>query len=135
MVNEKGSEEEVKKGGQMDAKKLSERWQERSQEISSRVATWRVEHPRATMAEIEQAVEEQISLLRAQMIQEAAQASTASEGKTESEQPLPCPECGRQMQRRGRRQRHLQTQRDREVILTRAYLSCPHCGYGFFPPR
>lgn len=44
----------------MDAKKLSESWQERSQEISTQVAMWRVEHPTATLAEIGQAVDEQV---------------------------------------------------------------------------
>jgi DNA-binding transcriptional regulator WhiA len=45
----------------MDAKTMSERWQERSREISTQVAQWRVEHPTATLAEIEQAVDEQVS--------------------------------------------------------------------------
>jgi len=118
----------------MDAKKLSERWQERSQEMSQQVAHWRVEHPTATLAEIERAVDEQISSLRAQIIQDAAQASCASEGRTLAEEPRTCPECAGPMQARGRHQRHLQTQGGREVILTRRYLSCRQCGYSFFPP-
>ena len=69
----------------MDAKKLSESWQEQSQEMSTRIARWRVEHPTATLAEIEQAVDEQISGLRAQIIQIAAQVSTATEGRTPTE--------------------------------------------------
>jgi DNA-directed RNA polymerase subunit RPC12/RpoP len=119
----------------MDAKTLSESWQKRSQEISSQVAQWRVDHPTATLAEIEQAVDEQMTSLRAQMIQEAAQASSASEGRTPAEEPRTCPECGGRMQARGRHQRHLQTQGGREVILNRRYLNCPQCGYSFFPPR
>ncbi len=118
----------------MDAKKLSENWQEKSQEISTQVAVWRREHPTATLAQIEQTVDEQLSSLRTQMIQEAAQISTAAEGKTPLEEPRDCPECGSRMQARGRHRRHLQAQGGREVILTRRYLTCPHCGYSFFPP-
>jgi hypothetical protein len=119
----------------MDAKTMSERWQERSREISTQVAQWRVEHPTATLAEIEQAVDEQVSSLRAQMIEEAAQASLAAEGRMPSQEPSTCPECGNRMQARGRQKRRLQTQGGREIVLTRRSLNCPHCGYSFFPPR
>jgi len=51
-----------------------------------------VAHPKATLAEIEQAVDEQITRLRAQMIEQAAQASAAA--TSEVNQRLVCEQCG-----------------------------------------
>jgi hypothetical protein len=39
------------------------------------------------------------------------------------------------MQARGKHRRRLQTQGSQQVTVTRQYLSCPGCGYSFFPPR
>ncbi|GAC1638442.1 MAG: hypothetical protein NVS4B11_40080 [Ktedonobacteraceae bacterium] len=56
----------------MEAEDQNRKWQEQSQPIFAHIAQWRKEHPHATMAEIEQAVDEQMQVLRAQVVQDAA---------------------------------------------------------------
>ena len=66
----------------MQPEDLQKRWEEQGEEIFAAVAHWRVAHPKATLAEIEHAVDEQMNRLRARMIEQAAQASAAAEGET-----------------------------------------------------
>jgi hypothetical protein len=105
-------------------------WQEEGKSAFEAIAQWRTAHPHATMAEIEQAIDEQLYRLRAHLIEETAQAGEASEASD----PPRCEQCGRVLQARGKRKRTLRTHGDQPVELERTYLSCPHCGGGFFPP-
>jgi NADH pyrophosphatase NudC (nudix superfamily) len=118
----------------MNAEKMSQQWQQNSQQASQAIAHWRAAHPEATLAEIEVAVDEQMNQLRARMIEEVAQASPLEQADGE-QQARKCPQCGERMQARGKHQRCLQTQGGQQVRLTRQYLSCAGCGYSFFPPR
>ncbi len=111
----------------MQAEEMRQLWQARSEEAFGEVARWREAHPKATLAQIEQMIDDRLSGLRAQMIEDVAQASSP-------EQSRRCPQCGASLQGRGHHQRVLQTQGGQEVNLSRQYLSCPHCGYSFFPP-
>ncbi len=119
----------------METEEQSGKWHEQSQPIFAHIAQWRQDHPHATMAEIEQAVDEQMQRLRAQVVQDAAQNSPLREGieTTGSDKPR-CPDCKVRLQARGKRERHLQTHGGHIVSLKRTYLSCPRCGYGLFPP-
>jgi NADH pyrophosphatase NudC (nudix superfamily) len=117
----------------MNPEELLQQWQNKSQETVMAMREWRQAHPRATLAEIEQAVDEQITQLRASMIEEVAQASPSEQTEKEKSGQR-CPQCGERMQARGKRQRKLQTQGGSTVTLTRQYHSCPFCGYSFFPP-
>jgi hypothetical protein len=58
----------------MNPEELLQQWQNKSQETVMVMQAWRQAHPKATLAEIEQAVDEQITQLRASMIEEVAQA-------------------------------------------------------------
>ncbi len=49
----------------MDAHALQKRWEEQGATIFAEIATWRAAHPKATLAEIEQAVDEQMNRLLA----------------------------------------------------------------------
>lgn len=118
----------------MNAEEMSQQWQQSSQQASQAIAHWRVAHPEATLAEIEAAVDEQMNRLRARMIEEVAQASPLEQEES-GRQSRKCPQCGERMQARGKHQRGLQTQGGQQVRLKRQYLSCPACGYSFFPPR
>jgi DNA-binding transcriptional regulator WhiA len=46
---------------------LADSWQTLAAEALSSMADWRVQHPRATLREIETAVDERLSALRARM--------------------------------------------------------------------
>ena len=118
----------------MNAEEMSQQWQQNSQQASQAIVQWRQTHPQATLAEIEAAVDEQMNRLRARMIEEVAQASPREQAESEHAART-CPQCGEHMQARGKHQRRLQTQGGQQVTLTRQYLSCPGCGYSFFPPR
>ncbi|GHO44962.1 hypothetical protein [Ktedonospora formicarum] len=111
-----------------------QQWEQRSQQVAKSMQEWRLAHPQATLADIEEAVDQQMNELRARMIEDLAQANQADQGTGRSK-PVACPECGKRMQVRGKRERRLQTQGGQEVTLIREYQSCPHCGYSFFPPR
>ncbi len=96
---------------------------------------WRKEHPKATWAEIEAAVDERMNQLRAQLLQEVVQM-----GETEAWNQLPpeerprCATCGKLLLVRGEQTRWIQTTGGEAVKLTRTYGTCPACGVGFFPP-
>ena len=83
----------------MQPEDLQERWKEQGEEVFAEVAQWRAAHRQATLAEIEQVVDEQINRLRARMIEQAAQASAAAE--SEASQGLVCEQCAAPLQARG----------------------------------
>lgn len=95
---------------------------------------WRKKHPKATWAEIEAAVDEQINQLRAQLIQDLVQMGESEDWSQLPEEERPkCPTCGTALWARGEQTRYLQTTGGEAVKLTRTYGTCPTCGVGFFP--
>ena len=100
------------------------------------MAQWRREHPRATLTEIEDALDGRMGTLRAEMLADAALASGAAKfaGKPASERPK-CPECGGALLSRGVAERILTTTGGRDIRLRRSYAQCPQCGLELFPPR
>lgn len=110
-------------------------WRALSDEVLSGMKEWRLAHPRATLREIEAALDERLIRLRARLLADAALASTAAEWKTGTGEPVPvCPTCGTPLQARGAHGRDLQTQGGQTVSLSRDYGVCPTCGGGLFPP-
>jgi len=111
-------------------------WVSLSQEVLIGIKEWRMQHPHATLKEIEVAIDERLAVLRARMIADAALASAAAswEGEAAAEQPR-CPQCGAKLKPRGvQAERSLQTHGGQEVKLVREYGICPMCGAEFFPP-
>ena len=112
------------------------RWQGESQEMLTGMKEWRLQHPHATLKEIEMALDERWRHLRARMLEDAALASAAADWEEEvaEEQPC-CPECGAKLKARGvQATRHLQTHGGQEIVLQREYGVCPGCGAELFPP-
>ena len=71
---------------------------------------WRKEHPKATWAEIEAAVDERINQLRAQMIQDVVQMGKTEDWSQQPEEERPrCATCGKPLSARGEQTRFLQT--------------------------
>lgn len=111
-------------------------WDPHWAETKGSVAQWRREHPRATMREIEEAVDQQIDGLRARMLQDVAMESGAAQFAHASARDRPqCQGCGRPLVSRGARERTLTPTGGREVRLRRAYGQCQGCGLELFPPR
>jgi predicted RNA-binding Zn-ribbon protein involved in translation (DUF1610 family) len=108
-------------------------WNGLSEEILQSVADWRVEHPKATLREIEEEIDKRLSELRAKMISDTAMTSAQADWKSGTVGVV-CPKCGEKLEKKGKKKRKLQTQGGREVELVREYGVCPKCGQGLFPP-
>lgn len=126
----------------MKAKKNKRRRSEQIQRVSAGLSDvlgmtqWRQEHPQATWAEIEAAVDAQITPLRAQLLEDLV---GMGQGQEWSERPPVerprCATCGRPLWARGEHSRYIQTTGGEAVQVRRTYGTCPTCGVGFFPPR
>ena len=99
------------------------------------MADWRAAHPKATLSEIEAALDERLDRLRARLLADLALASAAADVQeaTAGERPR-CERCGEALQARGQGERGLVTQGGAEVRLRRTYAACPTCEDGSFPP-
>ena len=121
---------------------LDAKWEALAAEAFLGIKEWRLQHPRATFAEIEVAVDERLSTVRARMLADVALTSAAA---TVSDTPLvarpACPVCmargagnGR-LEARGEQARQVTVTYGRTVALTREYAVCSVCGTGLFPSR
>jgi uncharacterized protein with PIN domain len=115
----------------MWSKEMEASLRELTEDVLTGMKEWREAHPRATFKEIEEAVDERLSRVRARMLQEAAMASRAAEMKG---QRVACPECGAPMVNQGRERRRLTTHHNRPIELERSYFLCPQCGARLSPP-
>ena len=137
--------------GGLDAT-LDAKWDALAAEAFVGLKEWRLQHPKATFAEIEVAVDERLSAVRARMLEDVALASAAA---TVSNTPLEdrpaCPVCagavdttdgagGRGapgagwLEARGQHAREVTVTYGKAVTLTREYAVCSVCGTGLFPP-
>ena len=55
------------------------RWQRETEAVLSGMKDWRLQHPRATLAEIEAALDERLEGLRARLLEDLALASAVAE--------------------------------------------------------
>lgn len=110
-------------------------WDELAEEVLSGMKEWRLQHPKATLRQIEAALDERLGKMRARMLQDAALASAAADIKVAqvTERPV-CSACGSPLVERTVAARELITQHNQALKLVRSYGVCPTCGAGFFPP-
>ena len=112
------------------------RWHDLAEEVISGMKEWRLQHPKATLREIEKALDERLGKMRARMLQDAALASTAADLKAAAQEERPrCNECGGELVERVVGERELVTQYNQVLKLERSYGVCSACGAGVFPPR
>lgn len=116
----------------MKSKDLQTGWGGLSDEIMAGVAEWRVQHPKATLREIEGEIDRRLSELRVRMITDTANASASA--RWEQADGVVCPECGAKLIKKGKKKRVLLTREGREIELKREYGVCVACGLGIFPP-
>jgi uncharacterized protein with PIN domain len=111
-------------------------WEALSAEMLTGMKEWRLQHPRATLREIEEELSTRMARLQARLLQDITLASAAADlqGTAEEARPV-CPQCGVPLQPRGKHLRKLQAYGGADVGLERDYAVCPHCRRGFFPPR
>ena len=114
---------------------IDARWHAETEAIVTGMKEWRRRHPRATFRQIEEALDEQLSGMRARMLADLALASRAADQSGQApEGRARCPSCGTRLQPRGTHPRTVVTDRSKEVHLDRDYAVCPSCGTGLFPP-
>ena len=120
----------------MWASDVEARWQQEVDLVLTGVKEWRVQHPRATLHEIEAALDERWATARARLLQDLALASAAAkvDDGADGERPH-CPQCGQPLEARGEEERTLTTSYNQPITLTRSYAYCPACQAGLFPPR
>ena len=125
----------------MKAKKNKRQRSEQMHQVSAALGDllgmkeWRKEHPKATWAEIEAAVDEQMNQVRAQLLEDLVQMGESEDWRKipPGERPQ-CATCGEPLSARGEQTRYIQTSGGQAVKLTRTYGTCSQCGVGFFPP-
>ncbi len=116
-------------------KEYEARWQQLTDEVLTGIKEWRLQHPKATFREIENALDACWARARARMLQDLALVSAAAEFSTVPPEERPrCPQCGQAMDARGTETRSLTTTYNQQITLTRGYAHCPVCGTGLFPP-
>jgi hypothetical protein len=74
-----GKKRKEKEAKAMTSERMDQQWRALSEEILFGLKEWREQHPKATLLEIEEEVNKQMSRLGAQVIQDAAQSSPAAD--------------------------------------------------------
>jgi hypothetical protein len=117
-----------------DDQVIAARWQALATQAFEEIQAWRRQHPTVTLREIEEALDEHLARLRAQVVQGTALTSPLADlrGVPLQERP-PCPHCGARLRPRGQHRRRLTTSQEQPVVLERPYAECPACGAGLFP--
>jgi predicted RNA-binding Zn-ribbon protein involved in translation (DUF1610 family) len=114
---------------------MDARWRAETEAILTGFKEWRQAHPRATLAEIEAALDSRWAVARARLVEDAALASAAADLRALPPEARPrCPDCGATLEARGQEVRRLTTTHEQPVTLTRHRAVCPACGVGLFPP-
>jgi len=118
----------------------AKQWETLAAEVLTGIKDWRTQHPRATFTEIEGALDDRLSRLRARLLEDVALASAATAatagpgGAGEAGERVACPTCGGRLEHRGPATRAVTLTRDQTVTLARSYTVCASCGAGVFPP-
>jgi hypothetical protein len=78
-------------------------------------------------------IEDEVLKLRQQFAEKLAEAAVDQQA-TVAPLTVACPQCGRPMHQKKKRQRRRVQSRLGGVALNRAYYYCDHCRVGLFPP-
>ena len=101
------------------------------EKMESQIKQWRDAHPRATLTEIEEAVEKELAELREAVVESLVQ--EGEDSAREQEAPL-CPHCQSKMVKNGKKKRRLKTKEGKTITLERQQMRCLTCGMTLFPP-
>lgn len=120
----------------MKKEERKSKWKELLDAASDEIVEWRVANKRANFGEIERKVDENLAVVRKQILEDMLLASESADIKViEKEKRPKCKKCGVSLRSEGKRKRSLTTDHEQVVELTRSYASCSECGESFFPPR
>lgn len=114
---------------------MDARWPQEAEAVLTGFKEWRVQHPKATLSEIEAALDARLAVMRARLLEDAALASAAADlGALPPGARPRCPACGEAMALRGPEERTLTTTHEQPLVLRRRYAVCPACGEALSPP-
>lgn len=103
-------------------------WQDEIEEMLHRMEQWEAVNPQATLTDIEEAVDAELSQLRQLLVSEMANREEAREKGYE------CPNCGARMVRNGKKKRVLRSKGGEKIEIEREQRRCHECGMTVFPP-
>ena len=111
-------------------------WQkELLEEAIQDLSDWQRDHPKATFAQMEDAVEERIADVRARLTEDLVRARAAAQRAGWQTETRPsCSACGKPMESRGGHERTITIRGNRQIRVERPYAVCPACGAGLSPP-
>ena len=110
------------------------RWQEGMVEILTGIKEWRLQHPTATLTEVERAIDSRWARLRRRIVEDLALASASADLREVAPEARPvCPQCGERLVAHGQAPRQVTVTHEQTVTLIRSYAHCPSCQRGFFP--
>ena len=119
----------------MGAGTFDQRWPQEAEAVLSGFKGWRLQHPTATLSEIEAALDERWAVARARLLAEAALPSAAADLRALPAEERPrCPQCGDLLGRRGPEARHLTTTYEQPLTLRRHDAVCAACDQAVIPP-
>ena len=99
------------------------------EEMERQIKQWRQENPKATLTEIENAIDKELAKIRQSTLEELVQERGAKETEVYS-----CPNCQTEMVGNGYKKRTLGTKEGQTITLKRQQLRCLKCGMTLFPP-
>ena len=102
---------------------------EKYEEMERQIKQWRQENPKATLTEMENAIDKELAKIRQSALEELVQARGAEETEVYS-----CPHCQTEMVGNGFKERILRTKEGQTITLRRQQLRCLQCGMTLFPP-
>lgn len=110
-------------------------WAQMQGEVNEQMKKWRVEHPKATLTEIENELDRALAGVRAKMLEDIAIGESSNNwGSKPTEERPTCPQCARALIPRGKHTRRLVTSGGEHIKLVREYGFCSVCQAGLFPP-
>jgi hypothetical protein len=112
-------------------------WATLSAEVQAELVVWRGAHLRATLSEIDAAIQAALRRLHRQYLGDLIHMTEAADPTTAPvEERARCPQCGGVLAPRGWQERTVLTPgQPTPVRLRRRFLVCTTCGRGVFPPR
>ena len=119
-----------RKEAQMEKGKSEEERKNIKADLIEGLNKWREKHPRATMREIEAEIDRRMTEMRARLIADTVMRSASTE--TAKRKKEMCPKCGREVKKKGKKKRKLETTGGHEIEFEREYVRCQSCGHGFF---
>jgi hypothetical protein len=116
-------------------KRSPAQWAALAEEACTGFREWRVQHPRATLTEIEEALDTRWARVRARIVGDAALASAAANLRAVPVAARPvCPGCGAVLELAGTEERALTTSYAQTIRLERSAARCPACQRRVSPP-